>query len=520
MTVLTPFDPTKESWSFSNWKDATYSWDLYRRTYLAINPTQNAIEAPSDSLFYETIYKSAGKNGNCFGMSMLGLALHKFGGFMGYCAPASFYTGDTVNDPHTGPDRADLHAAINVMHGRQFSAAGVRDFLDRVKQHQLNNGYAAFERIVSGLGSGDYALISLSNGVFGTDGHVLIPYKAEDQGSTKILHLWDPVRPYVRYPEFYDHGHNQLVITGPASWHYDQKYTDGTISVTDGHTFDGSNLGWCFAIPLSIDLHKGRQPFSVGFVGTEITFLFASGAGAAVTQIEDDDGRRLFVRDRVHSRYAEFETSPPTALEGVARWPWLNAAEGGRGASLGDLYVIERPQGNSPLTVTVRGSTYGLVQAGAGHLLEIEAAGAAIARDRIRIEAFGGADQAVELRTGSALRTVSVRQLRPENDLGHWRAAAVRNVRVERGGVRIGTSDRLGRLEIAAETKRHAFHVELQRYRGDRLASRDLGRHVIEPGESLAFRPRSWDAIEKTPVDRVRRAAPSPKRPDRKRSAS
>jgi hypothetical protein len=518
MSVLKRFDPTIESWSFSNWDDPTFSWDLMRRTYLAINPTQNAVEAPLDSAFYEILYKAAGSKGNCFGMSMLALALHKFGGFMGFCAPASFYTGDYLNSPHTGPDRAELHAAINVMHGRQFSAAGVRDFLDRVKQHQLNNGYAAFERIVSGLGSGDYALISLSNGVFGKEGHVLIPYDYEDQGSTKLLYLWDPVRPYVGHPEFYSGGHNKLVISSPTSWHYDQNYTASTGPVTDGHAFDGSNLGWCFAIPMSVDLHKGRQPLSVGFLATEITFLLASGTGASVTQIEDDDGRRLFARDRIHSSYADFETSPSTALEGVARWPWLNAA-GGDG-SLGDLYVIERPRGSAPLTVTVRGSNYRLLQAGAGHLVEIEAAAAAPARDRVRIEDFTGSDQAVELRTESALRTVSVRQLRPENELGHWRAAAVSKARVEKGRIRIGTADRLGRVEIAADTKRHAFHVELQRYRGDRLASRDLGRHVIEPGESLAFRPKSWDAIEKTPVDRVRRAAPSPKRPDRKRSAS
>jgi hypothetical protein len=328
-----------------------------------------------------------------------------------------------------------------------------------------------------------------------------------------VLHLWDPVRPYIGYKEFYDYGLNRLVITSPTSWHYDQNYTVGTTSITDGHPFDGSNLGWCFAIPLSIDLHKGRQPLSVGFAATEITFLFASGTGAAVTQIEDDDGRRLFVRDRVHSSYAEFESSPGSALEGVARWPWLNADGGG--GSLGDLYLIERPRGSSPLTVTVRGSNYRLAQAGAGHLIEIESASAAPAKDRIRFDDFTGNDQAVELRTESPLRTVSVRQLRPENDLGHWRAAAVRKARVEKGRIRIGTSDRLSRVEISAEKKRHAFDVELQRYRGDRLVSRDLGRHVVEPGESLGFRPENWDAIADTPIDRRRQRSPSAKRPSR-----
>jgi len=509
MSVLKPFDPTIESWSFNNWTETNdFSWDLMRRTYLAINPTEDPVAAPLDYTWYQ-IYKSVGSQGNCFGMSMLGSALHKFGGFMGFCAPASFYTGPYGNVTHTGPDRPDLHAAINVMHGRQFSAAGVRDFLDRVKQGQLNDGYAAFERIASGLGSGDYALISLSNGVFGKEGHVLIPYRADDLGSTKVIHLWDPVRPYIGYQDFYDDDHNLLVITSPSSWHYDQNYGTGPGAVTDGHAFDGSNLGWCFAIPMSLDLHKGRQPLSVGFAATEITFLFASGTGAAVTQIEDDDGRRLYGRDRIHSSYADFESSPANALEGVARWPWFGA--GAAGSIPGDLYLIERPRGSSPLTVTVRGSSYRLVQARAGHLIEIEATAAAPARDRIRVEDFRGANQAVELRTDSALRTVRVRQLRTENDLGHWRAVAVHKVRLEKGRTRIAASAGIGGVEVAAQKKRHPFHVELQRYRGTRLASRDLGRHFVEAGESLAFRPENWDAIEETPVERHRRAAPRPK---------
>ena len=165
--------------------------------------------------------------------------------------------------------------------------------------------------------------------------------------------------------------------------------------------------------------------------------------------------------------------------------------------------------------MTVRGSNYRLIQAQAGNLIEIEAASAAPAKDRIRIEDFGGVDQAVELRTDSPLRTVSVRQLRSENDLGHWRAAAVGKARVEKGLDPIGTSDRLSGVEISAEKKRHAFQVELQRYRGDRLMRRDLGRHVVAPGESLGFRPDSWDAIADTSIDRRRRESPSAKRPSR-----
>ena len=97
------------------------------------------------------------------------------------------------------------------------------------------------------------------------------------------------------------------------------------------------------SIPLSIDLHKGRQPLSVGFAATEITFLFGeeAGAGRRSRRSKTTMGDGCNVRDRIHSSYTDFESSLTSALEGVARWPWFNA--GGDGPSPGDLYLIERP---------------------------------------------------------------------------------------------------------------------------------------------------------------------------------
>ena len=66
---------------------------------------------------------------------------------------------------HKQPASADLHEAINIMQARQFSAPGIRNFLDVVKAGQLNDGVAAWNRIRSGLGSGDYCMLSLSNGL-------------------------------------------------------------------------------------------------------------------------------------------------------------------------------------------------------------------------------------------------------------------------------------------------------------------------------------------------------------------
>ena len=90
------------------------------------------------------------------------------------------------------------------MQARQFSAAGIRNFLDVVKAGQLNDGVATWNRVRSGLGSGDYCMLSLSNGVFGDAAHTIIPYRADMSGSAYVLHVWDPNRPYAWFTQHYD----------------------------------------------------------------------------------------------------------------------------------------------------------------------------------------------------------------------------------------------------------------------------------------------------------------------------
>jgi hypothetical protein len=284
---------------------------------------------------------------------------------MGFCSPPNFYL-PANNTDHKQPARADLHEAINIMQARQFSAPGIRNFLDVVKAGQLNDGVAAWNRIRSGLGSGDYCMLSLSNGVFGDAAHTVIPYRADMSGSTYVLHVWNSNLPYAWFREHYDGDHNKIVITGPTSWHYDQNVPTNI----GGAVYDGSNNGWFFAIPTSLEIHKGRQPISAGFALTGVMTLFVSGVGAAVTQIEDDEGRRLYTSDRVHRSRGDLETSPARRLPGVAPWPW----PGGLAGDLpGELFFLERPLGSSPLNVSVRGDEYHLMHLSSGHLTELTA---------------------------------------------------------------------------------------------------------------------------------------------------
>ena len=292
MAIGDEFDPEKNGWFFQNWNDANLSWDLYRRAYLAINPTQDLVEAPLDCAFYE-IFKILAKNGNCGGMSMLGLALYKYGGFMGFCGPQASTPATTLSMvrhpipplPSTtwrGPDSADLHAAINVMQGRQFGAAGVQNFLDVAAAGQLNNAEAAYAGIKSGLASGDYSMLSMSNGLSGKHAHTVIPYQVEERTpGTKVIHVWDPDRPYEMFSDFYDpdHGNNTIMFTSPTARGSTTRPRSTRIRTAlrptpeEGFT-TGRTGGWCFSIPISLELHKGRQPFSVGFAATALMTIF------------------------------------------------------------------------------------------------------------------------------------------------------------------------------------------------------------------------------------------------------
>lgn len=493
MGLLDTFDPLRDGWSFQNFTTADLSWDLYRRTYLAINPSQSAA-SPLDLAFYE-IFKGCAKNGNCGGLSMLALSLFRFGGYMGYGSPASFYGGGSDVHPPKGPARTDLYEALNIMQARQFSATGIRNFVDVVKAGELNDAVAAFNRIKNGLASGDYHVLSLANSLFGEAAHTIIPFRAEDNGATKTLWVWDPNRPADDYPDHYALHTNRLDITGPTSWSYDQLF--------GGTHYQGSNAGWCFAVPTSLIRHKARQPISPGFVFTNLTFLFVSNTGAAtdavpVVQVEDDDGRRLFADPDADA--VTLEVADDRRLEGVYPWPWSG---GMQGDLPGTLLVLERPVGSAGLTVTVRGDDYRLQHLSADHLTEVtpgsgrdrDAAGRAASSarrradvvDRVRLEATDAA-RTVEVTTLAARRSFTVRQVRAE-DTGRWDAVTVRDATVTDDMLRVRVPDAGGAVEVLTGRARRDVGIEFERFRSRRLTVSSL-----DP--------------QRTPADGILRATP------------
>jgi hypothetical protein len=298
--------------------------------------------------------------------------------------------------------------------------------------------------------------------------------------------VWDPNRPYDGFSQFYDLGRNRIDITGPSSWSYDQ---NGSGLYTGGTLYTGSNNGWFFAIPTSAILHKGRQPISIGFVISGLTYLFVSGTGAAVTQIEDDAGRRLFTSDGVHTERADLETAPSRRLPGVAPWPWL----GGLGkAPPGSLFVLERPPGSAPLNVTVTGRDYRLQHVSASDLVEIEPHPGARGTDRIRLEGDAG-DRAVELSSNRAGRRFDVRHVRSMAG-GEWQGVRVHNVAGSRDPLRLHLPITEG-VELSCPRACKEIDVEFERFCAQELTRSKLAPQAIVARKPLIATPGQWEAV-------------------------
>lgn len=500
MAISKQFDPARDGWYFENWGESgEFSWDLYRQTYLGINPTHDCVEAPLDCAFYE-IFKNCAQKGNCGGMSLLALGIFKHGGYQGFCGPACFYTGTK------SPDRADLHQSINIFQARQFSAPGIENFLDVVNAGNLGNAEAAFKKIKAQLGNGDYAILSIASGLLGEEAHTVIPYALDEHptgfpAGTKVIYVWDPNYPYDQYPNYYTSHNNRLIISGPFDW----KYAQGTGTTSPGNNYlcSGAAKGWCFAVPMSVVLHKARQPIAVDMVIEGVTTLFVSGPGCAVAQIEDETGRRFYTAEADgHIVRDEIETQPTRRLLNIGRWPWYASDQNGE--LPGELYFMRRPAGSPPIQITLYGSDYRLMYAHAGDLIEIQARGRGSerARDVLRLTGVATAQQNLVLETDGQGRSYGIQQLRLFGKSDGWRSVALQDMVMDRNSINIQTYGDLEVLETTSQERVLTFSTEFKQYSGTRLATRSVGHDGVGNDQILRFSPQNWNDLEGAEIRR------------------
>lgn len=482
------FDPATDGWYFSNWTEVSpncvgscdFSWDLYCQTYLGINPTHDCVEAPLDCAYYE-IFKNCAEGGNCGGISLLGLALFKYGGYMGFCSPANFYTGTE------GPDRDDLHQAINILQARQFSAAGIENFLDLVGAGDLNNAHRAFNEVKECLAKGDYPVLSIANSFYGSDAHTVIPYRVEENPSgyppgTKIMYIWDSNHPYDDDPDHYADSNpaNRLVISGMYTW----TYTSGSTA----YSGSGLDSAWCFAVPMSKVLHKSRQPMALDLVFDALLTVFISGpSGTAVVQISDDEGHRLFepANDQDFSE-REWETDESVRLQGAFHWPWGGTEK----TNTPELFFIRRSEDDaSPLTFTISGSRYKTLFSIAGNVIQIDAESGISATDVVRLSGTAS-NPSLEIATLGEEREFSIRCLRAGENPADWGSFDIAHLVVKPGApVTITALGNLEALEVSSPGREVHFDLAVTQKVNATVSTRSFEELVTTAGKRPRIAP-------------------------------
>lgn len=486
------FNPKVDGWSFENWgEDSGFDWGLFRETYLGVNPTEDCVEAPLDCSFFE-IFKICAKLGNCGGMSILALALHKYGGYFGFCKPANFYAGDK-----DGPFRPDLRRAINIIQARQFNVNCIRNFMDMWKAGTLNNAVIAHQRVKELLGTGDYPVLWINTGLMDENAHTVIPYNYIDgPGWPKYLNIWDSNHP--------GDDSRMMTINSATDWTYTSKNT----------TYSGQANGWCFAVPMSLVLQKARHPVSMGYAVDDIMTLFVTGSGAAIGQISDEDGRRLYHQDAdFHISRGDLETDPARRLSDCCRWPWYGRGRTDKQRS--EIYFYRRNPGvSSRLAITLNGTRYRAVYGGANNLIAVEADSGSPGRDEVIISALGSAHQSVGITASREGRSIAIRQARMGTDARSWRALEVRDLDLTKGDrVTMVVAKDFCSVMVSAGGREVPFILRMEQGAGKKAMQRDETELLTRPNRLISFWPDDWRDLKKTTIQKEEISIPRGLRP-------
>jgi hypothetical protein len=496
---MTSFSPKNDGWYFENFSEGDFTWDLFRESYLGVNPTENCVEAPLDCAFFE-LFKKTAQYGNCGGMSLLALALFKFGGFMGFCAPASQYFGGS-----DGPDRSDLKRAINILQARQFNVNGIRNIIELSQTNGINNAVKALGRVKELLAKGDYPVIVIANNLIGGDAHTLIAYDYEDNpNSTKFIHLWDPNNPYNLDPDHYDFSKPnpqcRLEIKGEQNW----KYISGYFipNKHDVIEYEGNNPNaWCFVVPMSLIIQKARHPMSVGMAIDAIRTLFITGSGSAIGQISDEKGRRFYSSES-DSRisWGGLETDPVYRLPDCIKWPWFNAREI---RSLPELYFLRPSRDNqSGLKIVLNGSSYKTVYGGGKDLITLESDEKGRGREEISLTNIGADSQSVEITTNLDERTLHLCQTRMDSAEKVWRTFTLQNIELtKKERISVEIIENFNSLVVLGKERNIPFDILIEQSQEGKIVRRREEGFKTTPGKIIKIRPGNWKKLKNTPIN-------------------
>jgi hypothetical protein len=359
--------PADSSWSFDNWAlPATLPWTTYQATFIGIAPTQ-ASASPFDSLFYNEVYKtltggtSTAAGGNCYGMSLMSLMIIRDGGHLGFCAPVSQYSGDFSGN--TGPTNPALALAINIMHGHQVNLPSVEFILNIVANHNNQDAQYALQQFSYWQSRGDYTLVSVTKDLNPQDGgHTLVAYALGGSGNQNIM-VYDPDRPWATTQSWYNSNQNFIQING-HSWSYTLA---GSLGTWSGNPGSGGSL---IITPVSVTGPDSPDPVSLGLpVGQLLATILLSGQGAAIEQITDDHGKRLFKPGTI-----EVDSDPITGMRNTVPIFRSDATQT-KEAPTSQFFHFGTSGGALHITVNSGSAGYTLSSLSSGTILSITAHG-------------------------------------------------------------------------------------------------------------------------------------------------
>jgi hypothetical protein len=438
-------------------------------------------------LFYDQVFKTSAKGGNCFGVALLNLMIQKNGGYLGYCAPVTQYSGGTTS-PGSGPTDQMLRRAINVMHAHQVNLPTVQFVLNIFAQHMERDGAYAFDQFNYWQSRGDLTVVNIYPGVFpDSGGHTLFAYRAADLGGgNKKIFVLDPDRTWGNSndQDWYNRESNFIQITNHA-WSFDK----------GGSTWSGDlgSGGSIFIIPVSVTGPLSRSPASLGdtVIGKILNEIFLTGDSARIEQVTDAQGKRLYKPGTL-----EIDSDPVTGMTNMV--PWFPAEQRRSNRQIGAVTMFHFGSSGGALRFSVSAGTGGYTLSSmSGRTIVSVTAHGGTGTDALTIRNPGTATTSVSLENhrGASDYDVAITRVRvPRTQIRVLSASALR-INGE-GPTGVGLANNGEALQISSPQASLRYNLTLSQV--TRSGREALTRSEVsqDPGAARVVQPQNWQQLK------------------------
>jgi len=426
-------------------------------------------------------------------MSLLNLMIQKNGGYLGFCAPVTQYSGDPTS-PGTGPTDQNLRRAINIMHGHQVNLPTVQFLLNVFAQHFSKDASYAFDQFNYWQSRGDLTLVSITKDVLPTSGgHTLIAYRGVDLGGgNKKLFVVDPNRTWGNTADqaWYNSESNYIQITNQA-WSFVMAGTSGTWSGDPG---SGGNI---VITPISVTGPHTRSPASLGttVIGTILNTLLLTGDSAQIEQISDRQGRRLYRPGTL-----EIDNDPSTGMLNLLPWVPSDQEFSGNPIRSQILFQLGSSRGAIHISVNAGAGGYKLSSTSGRTIVTVTARGGS-GSDAVTIRNPGTATSTVLLdnRRGATEYDVTITHAQVPN--ARVRVLSASRLRINgNGGVEIGLANNGEALSISS--RQASLHYDMSLTEVTRKGPRAVTRSGMMQyaGALRTMQPVSWQRLKDAQV--------------------